>query len=60
MMEQIENIERFLDWLKTCPVQHRISSMQGDIVHAKFDLSKPDLDDFEGHNQCLNDIERGK
>ena len=59
-MEQIENIELFLEWLKTCPVQHRISSMQGDILHAKFHLSEPDLDDFEGHNQCLNDIERGK
>ncbi len=33
---QIENLEDFLEWLKTCPHKSAISSMQGGFVHVKF------------------------
>jgi len=63
-MKHIKNIEQFIEWLKTCPVQHRykISSVQSDIVHATFDLSEPatDPDDHEQHNQRLREVERGQ
>ena len=40
---QIENLEDFLEWLKTCPHQSAISSMQGGFVHVKFfiDTERP-------------------
>ena len=40
---QIENLEAFLEWLKTCPHQSAISSMQGGFVHVKFfiDTERP-------------------
>ena len=32
---QIENIEGALRWLKTCPYEYTISSMQGGFIHIK-------------------------
>ena len=32
---QIENMEGFLEWVKTCPYQYSISSMSGGFVHLK-------------------------
>tara|TARA_A100000171_G_C2015267_1_gene88400 strand:+ start:329 stop:478 length:150 start_codon:yes stop_codon:yes gene_type:complete len=32
---QIENMESFLKWVKTCPYQYSISSMQGGFIHLK-------------------------
>jgi hypothetical protein len=32
---QVENIEKALEWLKTCPFQYAISSMQGGFIHIK-------------------------
>ena len=36
---QVENLEQFLTWLKTCPNHYTISSMQGGFVHVKFLIS---------------------
>ena len=36
---QVENLEEFLTWLKTCPNHYTISSMQGGFVHVKFLIS---------------------
>ena len=35
MTFQIENIEKALCWLKTCPYEYTISSMQGGFLHIK-------------------------
>ena len=32
---QVSNIEGALDWIKTCPYEHTISSMQGGFIHIK-------------------------
>jgi|TARA_B100001248_G_C27247637_1_gene392258 hypothetical protein len=32
---QVTNIEEALKWLKTCPFQYAISSMQGGFLHIK-------------------------
>jgi len=32
---QIENLQKSLEWLKTCPFEYTISSMQGGFVHIK-------------------------
>ena len=37
-MNQVEAIEKFLAWLKSCPFTCTISSMQGSFVHVKFFL----------------------
>ena len=39
-MNQVEAIENFLAWLKSCPFKCTISSMQGSFVHVKFFLGK--------------------
>ena len=39
-MNQVEAIESFLAWLKSCPFKCTISSMQGSFVHVKFFLGK--------------------
>jgi hypothetical protein len=36
MTLQVENLESFLTWAKTCPYQYTISSMSGGFVHVKF------------------------
>ena len=36
MTIQIENMESFLAWLKTCTVPNVISSMSGNYIHVKF------------------------
>ena len=36
MSGQVENLEDFLSWLKTCPNYYAISSMSGGYVHVKF------------------------
>tara|TARA_B110000046_G_scaffold10626_1_gene10597 strand:- start:1316 stop:1471 length:156 start_codon:yes stop_codon:yes gene_type:complete len=33
---QVENIEAFLAWVKTCPCEYTISSMAGGFIHVKF------------------------
>jgi len=40
IMNQIQGIEKFLTWLKSCPFTCTISSMQGSFVHVKFFLGK--------------------
>ena len=32
---QVENIEKTMEWLKTCPFEYAISSMQGGFIHVK-------------------------
>ncbi len=32
---QVSNIEGALNWIKTCPYEHTISSMQGGFIHIK-------------------------
>ena len=32
---QVENIEGALHWLKICPYEYTISSMQGGFIHIK-------------------------
>ena len=32
---QVPNIEGALKWLKTCPYEYTISSMQGGFIHVK-------------------------
>ena len=32
---QIQNIEGALQWMKTCPYEYHISSMQGGFIHIK-------------------------
>ena len=36
---QIQNLETFLSWLKTSPINHNISSMNAGFIHVRFDLS---------------------
>lgn len=36
MNEHLENMEGFLKWVKKCPYEFVISSMQGGHVHVKF------------------------
>ena len=33
---QVEAIEKFLTWIKSCPFTCTISSMQGSFIHVKF------------------------
>lgn len=33
---QIASMEKLLDWLKTCPNETYISSLQGNQLHVKF------------------------
>ena len=51
---QSENLEDFLEWLKTCPHKSAISSMQGGFVHVKFFIDAERLttksDDEENDN----------
>lgn len=42
IMNQVEAIEKFLTWLKSCPFTCTISSMQGSFIHVKFFL-KPTM-----------------
>ncbi|MBK99811.1 MAG: hypothetical protein CMI34_00150 [Opitutales bacterium] len=32
---QIDNIQGTLEWIKTCPADYTISSMQGGFIHIK-------------------------
>ena len=44
-MNQVEALERFLAWLKSCPFTYTISSMQGSFVHVKFFLGVTSKED---------------
>ena len=44
-MNQVEAIEKFLGWLKSCPFTCTISSMQGSFVHVKFFLGATSEED---------------
>ena len=46
-MNQVEAIEKFLGWLKSCRFTCTISSMQGSFVHVKFFL-KPTMSNDVG------------
>lgn len=39
-MNQVEAIQKFLEWVKSCPFLCTISSMQGSFIHVKFFLGK--------------------
>lgn len=43
---QVKNIESLLRWLKTCPHDYAISSMQGGFVHVKFFISMDEVVDY--------------
>ena len=43
---QVKNIESLLQWLKTCPHDYAISSMQGGFVHVKFFISMDEVVDY--------------
>ncbi len=32
---QVQNIEDALRWLRTCPFEYHVSSMQGGFIHIK-------------------------
>jgi hypothetical protein len=36
MNAHVQNMESFLEWVKKCPYEFVISSMQGGHVHVKF------------------------
>ena len=36
---QVEHLEKFLSWVKSCPYVYTISSMSGGFVHIKFLVS---------------------
>ena len=44
---QVQNIESLLEWLKTCPHDYAISSMQGGFVHVKFFISMDEVIKYE-------------
>jgi len=46
MSFQIENLESFLTWIKSCPYKYTISSMSGGSLHVKFLI--PSNDALEG------------
>ena len=33
-----EDLDPILDWLRTCPCEYTVSSMQGGNLHVKFEL----------------------
>ena len=35
MTFQVENLEHFLTWIKSCPYKYTISSMSGGFIHVK-------------------------
>lgn len=39
---QVENLQKFLTWVKTCPYDFTVSSMSAGIVHVKFDVESKD------------------
>ena len=39
-LNQVNIIEKFLTWLKSCPFNCTISSMQGSFIHVKFWLDE--------------------
>ena len=47
MKSQVENLERFLQWLKSCPNKYVISSMSGGFIHVKFLIPYPQVEDSE-------------
>ena len=47
-----EDLDPILDWLRTCPCQYTVSSMQGGNVHVKFELETVAMQKVE--------LERGK
>ena len=42
---QVEAIEKFLAWIKSCPFACTISSMQGSFIHVKFFIGEPIKDE---------------
>ncbi len=39
---QVENLQKFLTWVKTCPYDLTVSSMSSGVVHVKFDVESKD------------------
>lgn len=42
---QVQNIEKALEWVKTCPFQYAISSMQGGFIHIKIFVDEREVTD---------------
>ena len=58
-MNQVEAVEKFLKWLKTCPFTCTISSMQGSFVHVKFFLKPTMSRDINEYGQAIDaELER--
>jgi hypothetical protein len=38
LIVKAEDLDTILDWLRTCPCEYTVSSMQGGNVHVKFQL----------------------
>lgn len=38
LIVKAEDLDPILDWLRTCPCEYTVSSMQGGNVHVKFQL----------------------
>ena len=39
LIVKAEDLDPILDWLRTCPCNYSVSSMQGGNVHVKFTLN---------------------
>ena len=39
---QVENLQKFLTWVKTCPYDFTVSSMSSGNVHVNFDIERKD------------------
>lgn len=55
---QIQNIEGALKWLKTCPYEYHISSMQGGFIHLKLFIpmdKKIETEPVQGIERASND-----
>ena len=52
---QIASMEKLLDWLKTCPNETYISSLQGNQLHVKFYIPFCKADDKSGTELAQKD-----
>jgi len=51
MNTHVKNMESFLEWVKKCPYEFVISSMQGGHVHVKFLIPYEKMDTYENENK---------
>jgi len=61
--EQVEAMEQFLAWIKTCPYPYGISSMSGGFMHVKFMIPAAQMytlaDAKSGDITSLDDLNGG-